>query len=242
MSARRWRAACLAVGAVCLVLLWRDCGRAPAEPRAIAECAGARVVSRAERAASGGPRRSAGVAEGRAEAEAEAEAEAGAGAGSAGADDGMMLYGVRLPGWAMWLAPHPGEDLRAYRDRMLPLAVAAIAPQRARVARSRDSFAELAHLDGRQRAELDAAVDETATALQERVLNAVLGGELAPATFKPMAGAEMARDLLDIVGRGNRRFVAALRADQRAALAQHPFDFGDYLVFSTRWEEALKLL
>jgi hypothetical protein len=226
------------LGAVCLVLLWRDCGQAPAEPRAIAECAGPRVVSRAERAASGKTARPTGAVE----VEVEAEAEAEMAAGSAGADDGMMLYGVRLPGWALWLAPHPGEDLRAYRDRMLPLAVAAIAPQRARVARSRDSFAELAHLDTRQRAELDAAVDETAAALQERVMNAALGGELATATFKPMAGVEMARELLDIVGRGNRRFLAALRTDQRAALARHPFDFGDYLVFSTRWEEALKLL
>lgn len=232
MNGRRWRTASLVLSAACLVLLWRDCGQAPTEPRAIVECAGPRVVSRAERAATGEP----------AHAAESAEAEAEAAAGSEAADDGMLLYGVKLPGWALWLAPHPGEDLRVYRDRMLPLAVAAVAPQRARVARSRDSFAELAHLDARQRAELDAAVDEAATALQERVMNAVLGGELAPATFKPMAGVAMARDLLDIVGRGNRRFMGALRAEQRAALAQHPFDFGDYLVFSTRWEEALKLL
>ncbi len=71
---------------------------------------------------------------------------------------------------------------------------------------------------------------------------AVLGGELSPATFKPMAGVSVARELLDIVGRGNRRFLGALRDDQRAKLAQHPFDFGDYLVFSTPWEDALKLL
>lgn len=70
----------------------------------------------------------------------------------------------------------------------------------------------------------------------------MLNGELAPASFKPMAGVGMARELLDIVERGNRRFVEALRDDQRAALAQHPFDFGDYLVFSTRWEDALRLL
>ena len=52
----------------------------------------------------------------------------------------------------------------------------------------------------------------------------------------------VARELLDIVGRGNQRFLAALRDDQRAKLAQHPFDFGDYLVFATRWEDALKFL
>lgn len=68
----------------------------------------------------------------------------------------------------------------------------------------------------------------------------MLGGELAP-TFKPMAGVGMARELLDIVERGNRRFLEVLRDDQRAALAQHPFDFGDDLVFSTRREDALRL-
>jgi hypothetical protein len=33
-----------------------------------------------------------------------------------------------------------------------------------------------------------------------------------------------------------------LREDQRKALAQHPFDFADYLVFSTPWEDALGFL
>ena len=156
--------------------------------------------------------------------------------------DGFALYGFQVPGWVAWLAPRPDEDLPAYRDRMLPLALATIAPQRARVARSRDSFAALANLDPRQRAELDAATRDTAAALQDRIMTAVLGGELSPATFKPMAGVAIARDLLDIVGRGNRRFLDSLRDDQRAALAQHPFDFGDHLVFSTHWEDALKLL
>ncbi|HMG25020.1 MAG TPA: hypothetical protein VK607_26970, partial [Kofleriaceae bacterium] len=83
---------------------------------------------------------------------------------------------------------------------------------------------------------------DTAAALQDRVMAAVLDGELMPATFKPMLGVGVARELLDIVARGQRRFVDSLRDDQRASLAQHPFDFGDYLVFSTRWEDALKLL
>jgi hypothetical protein len=155
---------------------------------------------------------------------------------------GLDIYGFTVPPWALWFAPHPGEDLRAYRDRMLPLAQAAIAPQRARVARSRDSFAALAKLDARQRAELDGAAQDTAVALQERVMAAVLNGEISPATFKPMIGVSVARDLLDIVGRGNRRFLDSLDDAQRGKLAQHPFDFGDYLVFSTPWEDALKFL
>jgi hypothetical protein len=125
---------------------------------------------------------------------------------------------------------------------MLPLAQAAIAPQRARVAKSRDAFAQLANLDAHQRAELDGAAQEAAAQIQDRVMSAVLGGELLPMTFKPMAGVTVARDVLEIVGRGNRRFLEARRDDQRARLAQHPFDFGDYLVFSTRWEDALKFL
>lgn len=228
MTAAPWRTLCLALAAVCLVLLWRDCTATPSEPQPVAGCPRPVPRTRVERAAA-------------AEPGAPSDREAPPSPPEPG-DGEPALYGVTLPPWLVWIAPHPGEDLRAYRDRMLPLAVAAIAPQRARVARSLDSFAALAHLDPGQRVELDAATRDTAAALQDRVLNAVLGGELAPATFKPMAGVGVARELLDIVERGNRRFLDALRADQRAALAQHPFDFGDYLVFSTHWEDALRLL
>jgi hypothetical protein len=227
MSPPRWRTLCFGLAAACLVLLWRDCGGGPGDPRPAADCPRPVPLARGERAAAAEPSEPT-------DREAPAPTEP--------AEIGQMLYGVELPPWLIWIAPHPGEDLRDYRDRMLPLAAAAIAPQRARVARSLDRFAALAHLDPRQRAELDAATRDTAAALQERVLAAMLGGELAPATFKPMAAVGMARELLDIVERGNRRFLEALRDDQRAALAQHPFDFGDYLVFSTRWEDALRLL
>ncbi|HET9627723.1 MAG TPA: hypothetical protein VFP84_40475, partial [Kofleriaceae bacterium] len=152
---------------------------------------------------------------------------------------GASFYGFSAPPWAVWLAPHPGESLRDYRDRVLPLARTAIAPQRARVARSRDDFAARANLDAHQRAELDAAAREAADALEERVIGAVMNGDFAPSAFKPMAGVSFARDLLDIVARGNQRFVDALSEAQRAQLAQHPFDFGDYLVFATPWENAV---
>lgn len=230
MTPGRWRLLCSGLAAACLVLLWRDCAGGPGDPQPTTDGPRPVPLTRGERPASTEPTEPTDR-----EATVPAEpAEIG--------PVGPTLYGVELPPWLTWIAPHPGEDLRGYRDRMLPLAVAAIAPQRARVARSLDSFAALAHLDPRQRAELDAATRDTAAALQERVLAAVLGGELAPATFKPMAGVGLAREVLDIVERGNRRFLDALHTDQRAALAQHPFDFGDYLVFSTRWEDALRLL
>jgi hypothetical protein len=235
MTSTRWRTACFVLGGACTVLLWRDCNQGPAEPRVAHDCPPPPGSTRPELARHRG-------AAGPAEPTVTAEAAADDQAAEDRPADGLALYGVQVPGWAMWLAPHPGEDLRAYRDRMLPLAVAAIAPQRARVTRSRESFAQLVHLDARQRAELDAATDETATSLQDRLVAAAVNGELSPAAFKPMAGVGLARDLLDIVGRGNRRFLEALRADQRAALAQHPFDFGDYLVFSTHWEDALQML
>jgi hypothetical protein len=136
----------------------------------------------------------------------------------------------------MRLTPQPGETLRAYRDRMLPLAELTVAPQRARVARTRDDFA---HLDPHQRAELDAAVTDAAAAIQARILTAVTSGELRPATFKPMAGVAIARDVLDIVDRGNTRFLGSLTADQKTELASHRFDFADYLLFTTHWEDAL---
>ena len=141
------------------------------------------------------------------------------------------IFGVRPPAWAMRLLPQPGEKLRDYRDRIVPLAEVAIAPQRARVAKLRD------RLDARQRAELDAAATETAEAVESRIAGAVLNGELQ--SFQPMTGVTMARDVLDLVDRGNARFVSSLTADQRAQLAASRFDFADYLLFSTRWEDAL---
>ncbi len=152
---------------------------------------------------------------------------------------GKSFYGFRVPAWALRLAPQRGETPRAYRDRVLPLAEAAIAPQRARVARTRDDFA---HLDPHQRAELDAAVADAARAIQDRILTAFASGELRPATFKPMTGVAIARDVLDIVDRGNTRFVSSLTPDQQTELASHRFDFADYLVFSAPWEDALHAL
>jgi len=133
----------------------------------------------------------------------------------------------------------PGEDLRSYRDRMLPIAQAALAPQRARVARSRDDFAAAVGLDPSQRAELDKAAQEAGTQIEDKVLNALLSGDLQPSTFKPMTGVSLARDVLDTVDRANQKFLSTLTTDQRAALAKHPFDFADYLLFSVRWEDAL---
>ena len=155
------------------------------------------------------------------------------------AGPGKSFYGFRVPAWALRLAPQRGETLRAYRDRILPLAQAAIAPQRARVARTRDDFAQL---DPHQRAELDAAVADAAKAIQDRILAAFATGELRPATFKPMTGVAIARDVLDIVDRGNTRFQSALTPDQQTQLTSHRFDFADYLLFTSHWEDALHAL
>ncbi len=217
-----WRTIALCLGAVCGWQAWRGCHR-PLPPPA-AECAKPRTthtttyasgdLARGDRADEEPPR-------------------------PAARDDGPSLYGVRVPPWAMALLPAPGEDLRAYRDRMIPLAQIALAPHRARVAASLENFAAIAHLDARQQADLQATTKETAQAIQDRLFQAALSGELAPKTFKPMAAVAVARDVLDLVDQANRRMVGGLREDQRTALAQHPFDFGDYLLFSTRWEDAI---
>jgi len=167
--------------------------------------------------------------------------------GESVAGSGRSFYGFKLPAWALRLAPQPGETMRAYRDRILPLAELAVAPQRARVARTRDDFAGLdpslgTRLGPRQRAELEAAVAESARAIQDRIAAALASGELRPATLKPMTGVALARDVLDIVDRGNTRFEQALTSDQRTRLASHRFDFADYLLFTTRWEDALRAL
>jgi hypothetical protein len=221
-----WRNVSFALLAVCLWQQWRACNRTPATaPPTPAECA--KISNAPAPAHFDTP---AATADEQPADEAPPPAE------------GVQLWGWHVPAWAAWFAPQPGEDLRAYRDRLLPLAKAAIAPQRARVARSLDDFAAIAKLDNQQRAALDGAAKDAANAIEERVLGAIMNGDFSPATFKPMTGVAMARDLLETVQHANDRFMGNLREDQKAALAQHPFDFGDYLLFSTKWEDALSAL
>jgi hypothetical protein len=221
-----WRTASLVLGALLLWQTWRGCTRSAPRPAPAAECTtaptrGATPAARATRD--------------------DGDGDATAGAASARPSDGFELYGfrVQVPGWAWSLLPQSGEHLRAYRDRMLPLARAALAPHRDRVARSRDNLAQQLGLDARQRAELDAAARDAAQAIETRLFTAALGGELAPRTFKPMTGVALARDVLEAVDGAGKRFSAALTEDQQTRLAAHPFDFGDYLLFNTRWEDAI---
>lgn len=237
MSAAGWRNVSAILGVLCVVLWWRDCQR----PSAAAK-SGDGADERAERARSGdldwsedGRR---GSRSRRAAADGTGDGDTAAAAEDLPSED-SPAWSVTAPAWVLWLAPQPGEHLLDYRDRIVPLAQAAVAPHRARVARGRDDFAAVAGLSSGQRAELDAAVEEAASAIQDRVLNAALGGELMPSTFKPTAGVSVARDILDAVDKANRRFQGTLREDQRAALAGHPFDVADYLLFSTRWEDML---
>jgi hypothetical protein len=220
-----WRNVSIVLAIACCWLLWRDCrrGRPKCPDPEPEQCE--RVLARARGGHASWSTRD------RADAERVEPAQTGRG--------GLSFQGFQVPAWALRLTPQPGENLLDYRDRIVPLAQAAVAPHRARVARGRDDFAAIANLDSRQRAELDAAVEDAATQIQDRVLDAVLGGDLSPSSFKPMTGVSVARDVLDAVDRANQRFLATLREDQRAQLASHPFDLADYLVFATRWEAAL---
>jgi hypothetical protein len=48
--------------------------------------------------------------------------------------------------------------------------------------------------------------------------------------------------VLDVVDTANQRFTRSLTDDQRGRLETHPFDFADYLLFSTPWEDVLNAL
>jgi hypothetical protein len=227
-----WRTTSLLLGALLLWQTWRGCTR-PA-PRAAPPCERA--------AASPGP---SGAARGAARAGGDPARPGGEPAAPAPpppAGTGFNVYGFRVevPGWAWSLLPQSGEHLRAYRDRMLPLVRTALGPHRERVAGSRDDLAHKLGLDARQRAELDAAARDAAEAIEARLFGAALGGELAPSSFKPMTGVSLARDVLELVDGANKRFASALTEDQRQRLADHPFDFADYLLFATPWEDALR--
>jgi hypothetical protein len=73
-------------------------------------------------------------------------------------------------------------------------------------------------------------------------MNGLLSGELMPDQVKPTTAVAFARDILDDVDGADRRFEASLTDEQRAALAEHPFDVADYLLFSTKWEDMLNSL
>lgn len=221
-----WRNAALALGALCLFQTWRAC-HAP-ETRVevrTAECEEAPRVVHSSTTNWDDDR--------------DTTTAAKRGGDSEPSMDGPRLGAIKLPAWSLWLMPHPGENMLDYRDRMVPLVQTALAPQRARVARSRDDFAKAVGLDAQQRAQLDGAVADAAGQIEDKMMNAFMSGDLSPSTFKPMTGVSLARDVLDIVDRANGRFVSTLRDDQRTKMAQHPFDFADYLVFSARWEDAL---
>jgi len=223
MTLVTWRNTALVLGVICVVQRYQSCTRS-VEPVAPAATAPGPGESRVAEAPATVTRGSPTPPSSKPSLEPVAAGE-------------RSFHGFKIPAWAMRLAPQRGENLRAYRDRILPLAELAVAPQRARVARMRD---ELPRLDDHQRAELDAAVTEAAQAIRGRVVAALAGGELDPSTFKPMTGVAVARDVLDIVDRGDARFQRSLTADQRTQLASRRFDFADYLVFTARWEDMLR--
>lgn len=169
-----------------------------------------------------------------------ATAAAGADADELDDDELPPPVKARDPHWLIkFFAPHPGENLLDYRDRVLPVVQAAAAPHRARVKRWRDEFADDANLSSEQRHLLDTAVRDAADAIGDRVFQAVFTGEILPPRLKPSTGVAFARDLLDQMDRANQRFTDSLDPDQRERLASSRFDVIDYLVFSTRWEDML---
>jgi hypothetical protein len=197
-----WRTAAIGLAIVCGVQRWQSCTRSDS-PTIVERVGPTRFLPQALAAPSRSPSRAT-----------------------------RTFFGVRPPAWAAHLLPQAGEKMGAYRDRIVPLAQLAIAPQRARVARMREQ------LDDHQRTTLDAAATAAATEIEARVTSAILDGELN--TLEPMTGVTMARELLDIVDRGNTQFMGSLSAEQRTQLAANRFDFADYLLFSTHWEDALK--
>ena len=144
-------------------------------------------------------------------------------------------------GWDRWLGdfvrPRPGEGLLEYRDRIVPAAQLAIAPQRQAVARSLERFAADAGLSEDQRAEVDAVIGRAEDALKERVRSAVWGGELFRPGVRPIDGVRFARDLLDRVLVADAELRATLTPGQVEVLDRSGFDVAFYLLVATRWEQ-----
>ena len=227
-----WKNLAIVLGLLSIGLAYRDCTRSSSSSAGAATAPATTVATSA-------PRRGADWSSSHHDSDASAARDEQMLAEPEPQPTGLRFNGIQLPAWTAYLAPMPGENLHDYKDRMLPLAEAAIAPQRARVAAARDQLVAAAHLDDAQKAALDKAAQTCATEIEDKLLSSALAGAFDPSTFKPMTGVSTARDVLDSIDRANQQFVSTLSTDQRAALAQQPFDFADYLLFSTRWEDAL---
>ncbi len=134
--------------------------------------------------------------------------------------------------------PEPGEDSAAYRTRIYPVVRDVLAPQRDRVGRLRDEFARAAQLTDEQKQKLDASVGQAGEAIEDRVMQGLMSGELSP-NMKPSVGVAFARDVLEDADRANREFRASLTPAQQAALDADRFDVSEYLLFTTHWEDLL---
>src|SRR5262249_10328033 len=159
-----WRTLSVVLMVVCAWQAWRGCHRAPA-----------RVADTPAECTRETARNAIGTAS-RDERDERDEPTAAPPAAQPAASGvpGLSLGGFKVPAWATWLAPQPGENLLDYRDRIVPIAQAAIAPQRERIARSRDDLIKRIGLDTQQRAQLDAAAQNAATAIQDKVMGALM--------------------------------------------------------------------
>ena len=223
MSLLTWRRGAMAMGVCAAVLAWQNAGlRRQVRDRGGAEAARAEPVAEAA------------IGAGRGALAVQPVARI---AGSAGGEESEETPPPPRRHWALELVRlREGEDLLAYRDRVLPMAQAVVAPQRVRVGNQREAMMARARLDARQQGELDAAVMDASDAIVNRVWQAVANQELWPRP-RPSAGVALAADVLASVTAADRRFRAALRDDQRAAVDESGFDVADYLLFSVPWEE-----
>lgn len=141
--------------------------------------------------------------------------------------------------WAItFLRPKDGENLLDYRDRVLPVAQAAIAPFRAKVRRSYADFKEQAALSSEQERLLEEAREQRSSAIQDRVMEAIFSGEFN-GPIKPSDGLPFARSIFNEVEGMHNDVVGLLSDDQSAILHESRFDAIEYLLFGTRWEEML---
>lgn len=146
-----------------------------------------------------------------------------------------------LPALLARFAPEPGEDMLAYRDRVVPEATRFLRPQRQRVDRNLAAFSDEAGLDDEVVAALHEAADRTAERLRDRVIDGVLSGELLP-PYRAATVVTTANAFTAILADYVAEIRGGLSDAQLEVLGASAFDPVDYLLFATRWEEMLGAL
>lgn len=135
-----------------------------------------------------------------------------------------------------YLGRRPGETEQQYRDRVVPLMEMALARPREEVAEARRAAEAEAGVTDEQRAELDGVVADAQAELLALTNGAIQSGELTPYERNWAGMLNYAGGLGTVLGSTEQRIDEILSAEQRRAMAERGFEWGELIGVTAPWE------